>query len=367
VHIGLIIYGTLDTLSGGYLYDRRLVAELRARGATVEIISLPWRNYAAHLMDNVRLVWLRELQNRTFDLLLQDELNHPSLVRANPILQRRTAVPIVSIVHHLRSTEEHPRPLRSLYRRVEERYLQSVNGFIFNSQTTRDIVLHALGRPSPHVVAVPAADHIHPPDTATINTLIQARATRATPRQLLLVGNVAPRKGVHNVLHALAQLPANNWHLHVVRSTTVDPAYSAAMRHLAQTLGLASAITWHGRVTDAALQDLYRVGDLFVMPSYEGFGIVYLEAMAFGLPVIASTHGAAHEIVTPGHNGALISPDDPRALANVIHHFIAAPEHLRTASIAARNTYDLHPTWQTSMGHAHDWLHEFLRAWKPNL
>ena len=52
--IGLIIYGSIDTLSGGYLYDRMLVDYLRAQGDTVEIISLPWRNYAAHLTDNFR-------------------------------------------------------------------------------------------------------------------------------------------------------------------------------------------------------------------------------------------------------------------------------------------------------------------------
>ena len=52
MRIGLVIYGSLDTLSGGYLYDRKLVEYLRAQGDTVEVISLPWRNYAAHLTDN---------------------------------------------------------------------------------------------------------------------------------------------------------------------------------------------------------------------------------------------------------------------------------------------------------------------------
>ena len=52
--IGFLIYGSLDTLSGGYLYDRKLVEYLRTQGDTVQIISLPWRNYAAHLSDNFR-------------------------------------------------------------------------------------------------------------------------------------------------------------------------------------------------------------------------------------------------------------------------------------------------------------------------
>ena len=52
--IGFVIYGSLNTVSGGYLYDRKLVEYLHAQGDTVEIISLPWRNYGAHLMDNFR-------------------------------------------------------------------------------------------------------------------------------------------------------------------------------------------------------------------------------------------------------------------------------------------------------------------------
>ena len=51
--LGLVIYGSLDTVSGGYLYDRKLAEYLRAQGDEVEIISLPWRSYAAHLTDNL--------------------------------------------------------------------------------------------------------------------------------------------------------------------------------------------------------------------------------------------------------------------------------------------------------------------------
>ncbi len=78
--LGLVIYGSLDTLSGGYLYDRKLVEYLRAQGDTVEIISLPWRNYAAHLTDNLHFRLPPDL-----DLLIQDELNHPSLISANSL------------------------------------------------------------------------------------------------------------------------------------------------------------------------------------------------------------------------------------------------------------------------------------------
>ena len=67
--IGLIIYGSIDTMSGGYLYDRKLVGSLKKRGDQVEIISLPWRNYVAHLTDNFSFHLPRGL-----DLIIEDEL-----------------------------------------------------------------------------------------------------------------------------------------------------------------------------------------------------------------------------------------------------------------------------------------------------
>jgi hypothetical protein len=83
VRLGLVIYGSLDTISGGFLYDRRLVDYLRRRGEEVEIISLPWRSYARHIFDNCSLEHLRRLTRTPVDALLQDELCHPSLFWRN--------------------------------------------------------------------------------------------------------------------------------------------------------------------------------------------------------------------------------------------------------------------------------------------
>src|SRR5512138_515430 len=148
MRLGLVIYGSLDTRSGGYLYDRKLVDYLRSQGDTVEIISLPWRNYAAHLTDNL---WFRlwspgarswnsrrraaGLQN--FDILIQDELNHPSLIFAN---RGKHPYPVISLVHHLRCSELRPKWQNAFYRLIERKYLQSVDGFIFNSRTTEQAV-----------------------------------------------------------------------------------------------------------------------------------------------------------------------------------------------------------------------------------
>ena len=87
MRVGLIIYGHLDIRSGGYLYDRKLVAALRARGDEVAVLSLPWRNYGRHLLDNWDRRLLANARASQLDVLLQDELNHPSLVWQNARLR----------------------------------------------------------------------------------------------------------------------------------------------------------------------------------------------------------------------------------------------------------------------------------------
>ena len=106
MRIGLIIYGSLDRLSGGYIYDRMLVEHLRGHKDDVEIIALPERSYAHHLWDNLSRQLKHHLEELDCDLLLQDELNHPSLFLLNRELREKVSYPIVSIVHHLRCCEE---------------------------------------------------------------------------------------------------------------------------------------------------------------------------------------------------------------------------------------------------------------------
>lgn len=356
--IGLIIYGDIDTLSGGYLYDRQLVAYLRSVGETVEILSLPWRNYGSHLMDNLHIKWARQIADAHYDLLLQDELNHPSLFVLNSLIKRHCSAPIISIVHHLRSSEDHPRQHMPLYRAVERLYLQSVNGFIYNSETTRRSVESLLGYRKPYVIAYPAVDHRQPPSHKTVVASIQQRLKNNGPLQLLFIGNVIPRKGLHTVLDALARLPDRNWYLHIAGSLDIDPEYSASLRQRTMASSIARRLIWHRRVNDEQLRRLLSTCDLLVMPSYEGFGIVYLEAMAFGLPVIAATAGAAGEIISPGINGYLVGLNDDVTLTHHLESFLNNRVHLATFAYFARRRYEAHPTWHESMAKAHKWLHE---------
>ena len=361
MRIGLLIYGSLDTLSGGYLYDRKLVEHLRQAGDSVEIVSLPWRSYPAHLADNLSLRLYRRLRDLPVDILLQDELNHPSLTLVNRQLRRHgPRYPLISVVHHLRSSEQHPRRLLPLYRAVERSYLRTVDGFIFNSRTTRQAVGELRGEseeergereslaPLGGVIAYPGADHLPAPDEGATEELIRARESDAGPLRILFVGNLIARKGLHHLITALSRLPKADWLLDVVGDEAVDSAYSAAVRRQIGATGLEDRIRLHGRVSDEELAQRYRAADLLAVLSYEGFGIVYLEAMAFGLPVLAGVHGGAGEIVDSGVNGFLVEPADADGIA--AHLSALAGDRGRLADLGrnARQRFATHPRWADS-------------------
>jgi glycosyltransferase involved in cell wall biosynthesis len=346
MRIGLLIYGTLETLSGGYLYDRRLVEHLQSKGDEVEIVSLPWRNYLRHLGDNFSGSLYTRLKELQVDLLLQDELNHPSLFWLNRRLQNQVSYPIIAIVHHLRSSEMHPTPIKSLYRWVERRYLDTVVGFIYNSRVTRQTVEKTIGKKSPGVVVYPGRDHLDP--QISKNQVI-LRAHGPGPLHLLFLGNVIPRKGLLFLLKALNRLPKDNWQLNVVGSLQVDPAYVRRVRRYIEKQALCDNIKLSGRLDAEELKEQMTQSQVLAVPSsYEGFGIAYLEGMGYGLPAIASTEGGACEIVNHGQNGFLVEPGDDMSLSRLINELHYDRDLLGKMSQAARQYYLNHPTWKQS-------------------
>lgn len=356
MHITLLIYGSLDTVSGGYLYDRKLVEHLRAQGDTVEIISLPWRSYSTHLLDNLAPALYRRLRTLRTDVLIQDELNHPSLFWVNRAL-RATPYPIVSIVHHLRSSELRPAWQNAFYRWVETRYLRTIDGFIYNSRTTHKIVEALLTVPKPGVVAHPAGDRL---PIQTTPDEIRNRLNHRDGLRMLLLGNVTHRKGVHTLLDACQRLEVGNWSLTVVGGLEVEPDYVSAMVDTVQKRGWQDRVTFTGPVMDERLLDIMRKVDVLVMPSsFEGFGIAYLEGMGMGLPAIATTAGAAHEIITHGKDGFLIPPENPTVLAEKLNQLIHTPKRLETMSLAALDRYRAFPNWETSMAAIRSFLVPF--------
>jgi glycosyltransferase involved in cell wall biosynthesis len=340
MRVGLTLYGSLDERSGGFRYDRKLVEGLRAAGDTVEVVELPWRSYPRGLLDNASPA-LRDRLRVDVDVMLQDELAHPSLWLAN----RALPYPIVSVVHHLRASE--PRRLSPLYRAVERRYLATVDGVVCNSAATRDAVA-ALGvDPGSTVVAPPAGDRFDP---AVDDGAIAARAASLAgsgPLNVAFVGNIEPRKGLDTLVEAVDRADAAV-ELTVV-GRAVDEGHVADVRRLVRELGLGDRVRFAGRLSDAELADALRASHVLAVPSrYEGFGIVYLEGMSFGLPAIASRAGGAKETVVDGETGVLVEPDDPAAVARALDGFAADPDRLAEAGRAARRRYERHPSWTDS-------------------
>lgn len=347
--IGLIIYGSLDTLSGGYLYDRKLVEYLRNQGDTVEVISLPWRNYAAHLMDNFTFRLPSGL-----DILIQDELNHPSLMGAN---RGQHPCPVISLVHHLRCSEQRPAWQNWLYRRVETCYLRAVDGFIFNSQTTKNVVNSLIETRKSSIVAYPPTDRF---GEGLSEREVVERAQNG-PLRILFLGNLIPRKGLHTLLEALVNLPPSAFQVDIIGSLTTDPAYARAMQQRTADNGLSSVVTFHGSLDNAALVEKLTNAHVLVVPSsYEGFGIVYLEGMAFGLPAIGTTAGAAGEIIREGETGFLVTPDTPQTLAARLEHLATDRALLTRLSLNALKRYRQQPKWEQTAGEIRKFLAEMI-------
>jgi glycosyltransferase involved in cell wall biosynthesis len=361
MNIGLIIYGSLNTLSGGYLYDRKLVEYLRSQGDTVEIISLPpgmtgrsdWRNYAAHLTDNFTFRLPPGL-----DILIQDELNHPSLIGAN---QGKHLYPVVSLVHHLRCSEQRPGWQNAFYRAVETRYLRSVDGFIFNSQTTRGVVNQLMENGKPSIIAYPPTDRF---GEGLSEPEIIERA-RAYPLRIVFLGSVIPRKGLHTLLDALA-LPQRTrrntkeiplFRLDVVGSLKTDPGYAESMQRHVSVNGLSSIVHFHSSLENDPLAEKLQTAHVLVVPSsYEGFGIVYLEGMAFGLPAIGTTAGAAGEIIAEGRTGFLVAPGDTQTLAARLEQLASDRALLTQMSLNALVRYRQQPKWEQTAGEIRQFL-----------
>lgn len=356
MRVGVVVYGGLDERSGGFHYDRRLVEHLRDRGHEVLEVPIPWRTYPGQLLDALDRSLRRRLRELDVDVLLQDELCHPSLVRHNP---RLGPVPIVAIVHHLRSAAA--RGLRArCYGAVERRYLDTVDAFVYNSRTTRAAVEARVG-PTEGVVAPPPGDRFDP-ETAITPERVDERANDPGPLRVVFVGNVIPRKGLDTLVRGLARLDATAWRLTAVGDTGVEPDHVADVRALVADRGLEAAVTLTGRLPDEDVAATLARSHLLAVPSrYEGFGTVYLEGMGFGLPALATTAGGAEEIVDDGETGFLIPPDAPAAVANAVGSVLDDRDRLAAMGQAALERYDVHPPWHETADRVETFLREVGR------
>ena len=357
MRIGLVLYGNLGMQSGGFIYDRMMVEHLEQRGDDVEVISLPWVAYGLGLSMNLARSILRRLTHVCPDLMLQDELAHPSLFllnrRAKPLLN----CPFIAIVHHLKCCEARPAWQNHLCRRIEGVYLRSMDGFILNSRDTERSVASLTDEEKPALIAYPGGDRF---SAGISREEVSARSFAEGPFRIVFLANITPRKELHTLVAGLSLLSEKTWELLVVGSEETDGSYVRSVKQQVQRASLQPQVTFLGRVTDGEVAKILAKSHLLAVPSsHEGFGIVYLEAMGFGLPVIASNAGGAREIVSHGVNGFLVNPGNPRALAQHVHDLIRDRERLCTMSLAALRTFFSRPTWAQTGANIHSFLHSF--------
>ena len=152
------------------------------------------------------------------------------------------------------------------------------------------------------------------------------RAAREWRGSLLYAGRLTPAKGVDVALRALARLPGER--LLVVGDGSAD--HVAELEELAVSLGVATRVEWRPAVPAAALACLYRDADAVLFPVrwQEPFGLVPLEAMASGTPVVATGTGGSAEYLVRGENALVVAADDPDALAGAVAR-LAADRDLR--------------------------------------
>jgi glycosyltransferase involved in cell wall biosynthesis len=330
MRLAFVLCGGLNGVSGGFLYDRRLIAELRAAGAKVDVFELPWWRYELQLMQNL-LPW--EFPARGYDAVIEDELCHPAVFARNRRLRR--GAPVISLVHNLASEQPATRR-RGLVRACEQRYFKAVDGVVAVCYDTLAAVRRCGGNEVTGVVAPPGRDHV-PAGIADERNF-------DGPMHLAFVGQLAPHKGLHRLISVLARVPADV--TLEVAGAVGDPEYVAEFRRNVVRVGVAARVRVHGLLAPLALAALLARCHAFVMPSdREAYPLAALEAMAAGLPALLTRAGGTGEVIGGSDAGLLLDPDDDHAWIDAITRLHRDRARLRHMSQAARARYLSHGTW----------------------
>ena len=341
-----IVPGDPGRLTGGSIYNLHLLDYLRARGVRIDVLSVPDPPYFAALFIGLFLtpVLLSRLARERYGLVIQDNWAHPSLAAFNFACRAARRLRVVRIVHQLRWIERGNRASKAVAYRLERASLNSSHLVVTVSDFMRERIESMLDGGTDVAVAPPGCDRQSEAPSGDVR-----QGEPDSPVRLLFVGSCTRRKGLHNLIDALAKLTDVRVALDVVGDCAFDPAYYRLLRRSVSEKGLEGVVSFHGRVSDDLLNRFYGDAEIFILPSsYEGFGIVCAEAMRAGLPVIASTNGPAREIVRENENALLAPPDDARALARLIRELAIDPRLRARFGRRSRELSKRLPTWQST-------------------
>jgi glycosyltransferase involved in cell wall biosynthesis len=329
----MVIPGALEQLTGGYIYDARMVAELRRCVWKVAVHSLTGRfpgpdAEAERSLESV-LSGLPDGATVVIDGLALGGLPVPA-ERHGPKLR------LVALVHHPLCDETGLSTSRSAQlEALEGRALAACRGVIVSSAFTAQRLRTRFPAARPIVEVIPGT----------------APAARAQgpgpghPPRLLCVGSVVPRKGQDLLVQALARLRDRPWECLIAGSLERDAAYARAVREAVRRALLDERVRFEGECSQDVLEALYGSSSLFVLPSwYEGYGMAFSEAMAHGLPVLATTGGAIPDTV-PASAGLLVAPGDVEALGDALARLLDEPALRGSLAQGAWNHAQSLPDW----------------------
>ena len=347
--------GRLDQLTGGYLYDRRMVGSLRAHGHRVRVVELPARLGFVDPPAALRLARSLTRPGDSWDAVVVDELAHPAMGLGLPtarLLWRagRGVGPIgrpavLALVHHLRFSEADSRLERIVAAGAEWAALGAVDRVVCTSRTTAVTVRRLLRRSVPVDVVPPGCE---PAAGGALGTGRGAAPPDPASFRLLAVAHWTPRKGIVETLRAVA-LATPSLRLDLVGDPDRDPAYARRVRRELRRTELAGRVVVHSRVSADELARLYRRADALVLHSrYEGYGMVLAEALAAGLPIVATPAGAVPDLVREGLEAELVPFGDVAGLTRALVRLADDPvEWARRAAHARARAASL-PTWDDS-------------------
>jgi glycosyltransferase involved in cell wall biosynthesis len=334
--VAFAVPGDLATPTGGYAYDRRMIAELGDLGWQIDLLGLgegfPWPNEATRIAARRQL--LATPAGRT---IVVDGLALGVLPEAASQLAGRN--PLLALVHHPLALEhglsvEHAETLRA----SERAALAAAQGVVVTSAATARLVASDYGVPAERIsVARPGSDPVPP-----------AQGSKDGVVRLLSVGAVVPRKGFDVLMAALATLPDLSWRLTIAGDRTRDRHAAARLDADIARHALENRVTVLGAVSPQHLAALYAEADMFALASrFEGYGMAYAEAIAHGLPVIGGNAGAIPDTVPPDA-GLLVTPGDIPAFAHALRRVIGDADLRRRLATAARAAAPQLPTWRQS-------------------
>lgn len=326
------IPGDVNTQSGGYSYDRRLIAELSAKGFEVNALSLgdsfpnPSRADLEDAAIKLRAVPVDEV-------LIVDGLAFGALATKDV---QEIKAPMVALVHH--PLAEEPGLADSLRRALyenERANLGFARAVIVTSEYTSALLQGRYGVSAEAItVAAPGQDVGH-----------QVRNPQSPPL-ILSVGIQVYRKGHDVLLRALANIQDLEFQA-VIAGANLDSDYANQLQDLRAELGLQSKVEIAGFVSDEQLQELYSKATIFALATrFEGYGMVFNEALSHGLPILSCQVGAVQK--TLGDAGVLVAADDPVEFGRALRELLTDGEKLAAAAGLSRARASTIQSWSES-------------------